>query len=173
MDSLNNDLILYIYDILHLSDKYNFIIINKNIYYLLRNDYQKHILIKLLNNKYDNYYYLLNNNNYDLKFINLLFEKAITNIITVWSNNGTMGYYDLRYIFELMFLESNVNIDILYKNKHFYEHFYFKIKNCIVNNDRKKTLNNINSGKYGLTSLQNNFQFFKKGHLTSWIPLIN
>ena len=171
---LNDDLLYKIYDMLNTFDKFSFIIINKYIFNLFKIDIQKYGIINLLNKDYPKFYYYFNKYNFDSEFNNLLFKKAILDIKTVWANYGVCGFYDLRYIFEIMFNESNINeikIDIL--NNHFYTYFYRNLKNCIVYNNRFETLNNINSGKYhGVSSLQYNFNLFPKGYFNKWDKLI-
>ena len=161
---LNDDLLYIIYEKLNSSDKFNFIKINKYIYNLFKINMQKYGIINLLNKDYPKFYYFYNKYKFNSEFNNLLFKKAISDIKIVWGGNGTMGYYDLRYIFEIMFNESNINeYTTKLLNNHFYIFFYNNLKNCIVYNNRPKTLNNINSGKYyGISCLQTNFNFFQK-----------
>lgn len=171
---LNDDLLNIIYEKLNLFDKLNFIKNNKYVYNLFKIDIKKHIIINLLNKDYPKFYYFFNKYKFNSEFNNLLFKKAISDIKTAWGGNGTMGYYDLRYIFEIMFNESNINeYTTKLINNHFYIFFYNNIKNCIIYNNRSKTLNNINSGKYyGISCLQTNFNFFSKGYFKKWENLI-
>lgn len=173
---LNDDLLYIIYEKLNSSDKLNFIKINKYIYNLFKIDMLKYCIINLLNKDYPKFYYFFNKYKFNSEFNNLLFKKAISDIKTVWSYNGTNGHYDLRYIFEIMLIENNLDessIEIL--NNHFYIFFYNNLKNCIIYKNRVETLKFINSRKcYGLSSLKENFNlnFSPKGKFKKWDNLI-
>ena len=177
MDIVTNDIIILIYNkLVNTKDIYNFIIINKYFYNLLKNNFNKLKLEYYLNKNYICFYKYLQKYNYNKEILNNLFIKAIHNILTVWSNKQN-GFYDMRYIFELMYKGCVLNDDIVknynLKNNHFYKHFYFNIINCIVYNNRKKTINNINNSS-NLTSLKQNFKYYKKKDYDKkeYIPLI-
>ena len=172
MDLLNNDIIFNIFNLLDISNKLNFIIINKNNYNLFKEDIQKCIILKLLlKNNYEKFYYLLNKYNYGREFNNYLLNIAVSNIGCVWVDYHC-GIYDLRYIFEIIFKESCINENIIkQKNFNFYLHFYKILKKCIIYNNRSATLININNENM-LSSLHNNFNFYPKGNYLHYTKLI-
>ena len=96
--------------------------------------------------------------------------------MTVFSNFQN-GFGDMRFIFELMYKGCILDQNIILKNNleknHFYIHFYNDLLNCIIYNDRKKTIDNINKIPK-LTSLKKNFIFYKKGDYKykNYIPLV-
>ena len=154
------DILHLIYDKLNYKDKYNFIRINKDTYSLLSDDYKKYNLINYVNNDYLKYYELLNNHDYknDPDFINLVIVKAFMNIPKL-QPSLVVEMYDLRYVFELIYNNYCLNDkDIRLYNIHFYIHFYKKIKHCIINNDRKLTLSNIEKDSYLYSLKQNKFK---------------
>ena len=97
-----------------------------------------------------------------MDYLNNLLIKAIEKILTVWGNRSC-GFYDMRFIFELMYksciIEQNIN-NLNSTAKHFYRFFYNNIKNCIVYNDRQTTLINIEKSS-NLTSLKKKFNYYK------------
>lgn len=151
------DIIYLIYDKLNYKDKYNFIQINKDLYNLLIDDYEKFKLIKYINNDYLNYYNLLITHNYknDPDFMDRVIVKAFMNIPKL-KPSLVVEIYDLRYIFELIYNRyCPKDSDIKIYNLHFYIHFYKKIKNSIIINNRELTLSNIEKESY-LYSLKQN-----------------
>ena len=57
-------------------------------------------------------------------------------------------------------------------NKNFYIFFYKNLKTCIINKNRKKTINKINKQKM-LQSLKNNFKIYQKDiYNKSYIKLL-
>jgi len=164
----DKDILYLIYNNLNYKDKYNFIQINKDLYHLLKDDYQKFKLIKYINNDYLNYYNLLNTFDYknDEEFMNKIIIKAFMNIPKI-KPSLVVEMYDLRYIFELIYNNYNIkDEDIKRYNPHFYIHFYKKIKNCIINNDRKLTLERIENDSYLYSLKQNKFKNNKE-----WITI--
>ena len=154
------DIIYLIYDNINYKDKYNFFLIIKDLYNLLKDDYVKFKLIKYVNNDYLNYYNLLTNHNYknDQDFMNLITVKAFMNIPKL-KPSLAVEMYDLRYVFELIYKNYCLNDkDIKRYNPHFYIHFYKKIKNCIVIDNRELTLSNINKDSYLYSLKQNKFK---------------
>jgi hypothetical protein len=172
IDHLPNDIILNIFEnIDKIKDLINFSQINSLIYKLLGNKLSKIRIINYINNDYYKYYKYLYTYIYDIEFLQYLLNIAVNNILTVWGNEQN-GFYDMRYIFELMY-KGCVLDEKEYGNKHFYKHFYYKIKDCIIVNNRSQTINNINIS-FNLTSLKTKFNYFKKGEYLNkrYIPLI-
>lgn len=177
MDKLPDDIIFIIYNLID-NTKYSgyFIQINKIINKLLKDSYKKFYIESLLNKNYFLFYQYLKNNYYEKKFLQKLFIKAVKKTLTVWSNYQN-GFMDMRFIFELMFngceLDKNIIIENKLNKNHFYNHFYEDLHNCIIYDNRKKTIANINKIPK-LNSLKKNFIYYKKGvykHKT-YIPLI-
>ena len=162
MNQLPNEIINIIYNIFDkLKDKNYFIQINKNTNNLLQEDFNKLYFEKTLNNDYLQFYKLLNKYDYDMDYLNYLLIKATEKILTVWGNRSC-GFYDMRFIFELMYKGCIQSSYINHTAKHFYRHFYNNIKNCIVYNDRQTTLINIENSR-NLLSLKIKFNYYKHG----------
>lgn len=123
------------------------------------------------NRNYLQFYKCLINFNYTISEINLLLQNSLEHIPTIYKLTknkkhkkwGTFGFYDMRYIFELLFLnKSSLSDDnILHFNLHFYIHFYKPLKQSIKSN-RKDTINVINKNKL-LLPLHTSF----KGYLNN------
>ena len=78
-----------------------------------------------------------------------------------------VDFYDLRYVFELMFLGYGLQSeDIKLYNIHFYIHFYDKIKKCLKEN-RGKTLDEIEGSSYLFTLKQSSNKIGE-----TWVSLI-
>jgi len=98
--------------------------------------------------------------------MNKIIIKAFMNIPKI-KPSLVVEMYDLRYIFELIYNNYNIkDEDIKRYNPHFYIHFYKKIKNCIINNDRKLTLERIENDSYLYSLKQNKFKNNKE-----WITI--
>ena len=154
-----DNIVFLIYNRLNYKEKYNLIRVNKDLYHLLFDDYNKYKLIKYVNHDYLKYYELLNNYDYkkDKEFMNLIIVKAFMNIPKL-KPSLVVEMYDLRYIFELLYNGyCPKGSDIKIYNPHFYIHFYSKMKDCIVN-DRKITLSNIEKNSYLYSLKQNKFK---------------
>lgn len=170
MDSCNDDIINIIVN--NISDSksiFNFIITNKYFYNLLKINLNKlKIEYFFYNNKYLKFYECLQKFNYNKLFLNCLFIKAIKNIKTVWSNNQN-GFYDMRYIFELMFIGYELNNELIIinnlQNNNFYRNFYYDLKKTIIYKNRSETIKNINNTPI-LTSLKQNFTYYNKNNET-------
>ena len=162
MDIIPNEIFLIIYNnIYETKNKKYFIQINKNTNNLLQEDFDKLYFEKTLNNNYLQFYKLLNKYDYDMDYLNSLLIKAIEKILTVWGNRSC-GFYDMRFIFELMYKGCIQSSYINHTAKHFYRFFYNDIKECIVYNDRQATLINIENSKK-LLSLKRKFNYYKHG----------
>jgi len=164
MDIIPNEIFLIIYNnIYETKNKKYFIQINKNTNNLLQEEFDKLYFEKTLNNNYLQFYKLLNKYDYDMDYLNSLLIKAIEKILTVWGNRSC-GFYDMRFIFELMYkgcIPENIG-NLNFTAKHFYRLFYNNIKNCIVYNDRQTTLINIENSS-NLLSLKRKFNYYKHG----------
>ena len=174
MNQLPNEIINNIYNIFDkLKDKSYFIQINKNTNKLLQYDFNKLYIEETLNNDYLQFYKLLNKYDYDMDYLNSLLIKTTEKILTVWGNRSC-GFYDMRFIFELMYKGCIQSSYINHTAKHFYRYFYNDIKNCIVYNDRQITLINIENSK-NLLSLKNKFNYYKHGEYKNkpYIKLIS
>ena len=158
---LNNDIILFISTYLNLKNLKNFSLCNKYLYKLIGgNNILKYKIELYLNNDYKNFVYSLLNFKYDKKYLNKLLEKAIKQITVIYGTRSC-GYYDMRYIFELMYNGANISSQKVKEiDSVFYIFFYKNIKKCIKKSDRKNTLKNINKQRM-LTSLRNNFKIYK------------
>jgi hypothetical protein len=62
--------------------------------------------------------------------------------------NYQNGFMDMRFIFELMFNGCELDKNIISENdlhkNNFYNHFYDDLHSCIIYDNRKKTIDNIN-----------------------------
>lgn len=176
MNKLNNDIIILIYDKLNISDKNNFIKINKLYYDLLISDFKKYKIMLYVNNDYLEFYNYITNYEYNKLnekiFINKVIIKAFMNIPHLWLSNY-LCLYDLRYVFEILYNKYKIeSSDIKIYNAHFYIHFYQKILNCL-DDTREKTLENINKTSY-LTSLKQNLCIKKNkrnGENFKWVSI--
>jgi hypothetical protein len=161
-NNIPHDIIFYILDNIDTyRDKINFISTNKSYYHGFIDDLKKYKLIKTINNHYYETCELLDKYEYDSNssFMDDVLEKTLLHIPTIWSNT-TCGFYDMRYIFELMFRFKFSENEIKRLNTHFFTHFYGRIEECIVKGDREKTLENINEKKM-LRCLSYNFKIEK------------
>ena len=161
LNNLNEDILLIVFNkLLFINDKYNFIIINKEKYHLLKKKLIKYKIFHYLNNDYLKFYHLLKNENYlnDEYFMNRIILKAFMKI-PILEVSKVCSMYDLRFIFELMFKGYGINAKEikLISIPHFYVHFYNVILNCLCDS-REQTLKNISNSKF-LFSLQKNPKF--------------
>lgn len=97
--------------------------------------------------------------------IESLLYQTIHTLPTVWTNSYQCGYYDLRYIFEIMYYISHTNIDIdecrvKQSNPHFFNYFYNTLQRQLTTN-RKETIYNINNSRR-LRSLHHGFEGYDK-----------
>lgn len=161
---ITNDIIDLLLNQLNLKNKINFIKSNKIIYHNFKKIYEKYKIYLFINNDYLIFYNYLKNNYYSIDDLNDFIKISIRDIPTVYKNN-ICGFYDLKYIFELFYLNQNnllLEDEIRNINLHFYIHFYHKLIN-ILNNDRQKCIKNIEKTKY-LISLHKNFNGFYKSN---------
>ena len=128
------------------------------------------------NNDYIKFYKLLNKYNYkeDKEYLEEILNLSINNINTIWKDDIN-GYYDLRYLFELIY-EYNDMIEILNFQDSYNNNNHIKV--MIINNillciksSRSETLKQIDNAKY-LSSLKNDFNPKSKKNKIEWINLI-
>jgi len=176
LNKLNDEIIIEIfYQLQTVNDKRNFILINKENYELLNQLLKKYRLILYVNNDYSNFYEIIKKNQFNLNYecdLNLIDKIIIRSFmyIPVINASRTFGFYDFRFIFELLYAGFRIETDnVKIYNIHFYTHFYSKIIKCIVFNDRKKTLKNIEKCPYLLSLKQKNN--FKDRLNQEWISI--
>lgn len=163
---ITNDIIDLLLNQLNLKNKINFIKSNKFIYHNFIKLYEKYKIYLFINNDYLIFYNYLKNNDYSINDLNDFIKISIRNIPIVYKNN-ICGFYDLKYIFELFYINQNnllSDSEIKNINLHFYIHFYEKIKN-ILNNDRNICIQNIEKTKYLISLHQNFYGFYKSNEL--------
>ena len=150
-------------------DKNNFILINKYLYKTYNKKIKFYRLEIYLNNDYIKFYKLLNKYNYeeDIEYLNKILNLSVNNINNIWENDY-MGYFDLRYIFELIYKFNDVIKYINIKNISL-KYLINILNSCIVKN-RCKTIENIE--KSILSSLKNDFNPISKKNNIEWIKLI-
>ena len=171
-----NDIINIIIDKLNrYEDKNNFSMTNSFIY----KNYHKRVKIykleKYLNKDYIRFYNLLQIYEYekeDLEYLKKICIKSVSEPPTIWLNDS-VGYADLRFIFELMY-----HYDIINKytiNKGYLPTIFFRdIKQCIVKNNRLLTLKNINNmGPDYILSLKKSFNPCSDKNKGKWVKLLN
>lgn len=165
---LPNDIIKLIMDQLPMKSKIIFSQIDKNIYHDYNHKLKKYKIHKFINDDYIKFYQNLQENNYTNDEISSLLKSCIINIPTVYKNN-ICGFYDLKYIFEMLFITQNIVTTLVTDNEiqklniHFYIHFYPKIKE-ILHENRNTCKENIENNKY-LISLQKDFIGFYKSNI--------
>ena len=101
-------------------------------------------------------------------------NRTVGNLPNIWKNN-IASFYDMRYIFEIMYRYELEDEVIKNLNIHFFIHFYKIIKSCIVRGERQITINNINKSSV-LTSLKRDFKITENRHSnvidSDWIYLV-
>lgn len=155
MDKLSEEsFIKILLNINSINDKKNLIITNKYFYNIGKKELKKYRIFKYVNEDYSNFYKILKKDNFDLSYsadMNIIDKTIIRSLmnIPIIYKTKYCGMYDLRFIFELLYfgykIETN-NIKIY--NNHFYIHFYHKIEKCIIKNNRKNTIKNIEKCPY-------------------------
>ena len=159
------DIIDLIMKKLNLKSKIKFSQINQEIYNDYKNKLIKYKIYNLINHDYLEFYQYLYNNHFTSPEINELLIISIQNIPNVYKNN-ICGFYDLKYIFELLFINQNHLLpdnEIKKINPHFFIHFYHKLIKCLDKN-RENYKNNIEKSKY-LISLHRNFNGYYKSNI--------
>ncbi len=168
MNELSDDILDSIFlCIKEIKDIRSFIGVNKRFNERYKERINKYKLILYVNQDYLNFYEILHKNNYtrDRNYIEKIIVKAFMNIPTI--RYKVVDFYDLRYVFELMFLGYGLQSeDIKLYNIHFYIHFYDKIKKCLKFN-REDTLNEIEKSSYLFTLKQSSNKIGK-----TWVSLI-
>ena len=165
---LSNDIIELIINQLPIKYKIIFSQIDKNIYHEYNHKLKKYKIYNYINNDYLQFYQSLQDNHYTNDEMSSLLKLSIQNIPTVYKNK-ICGFYDLKYIFEMLFITQNIittlvtDQEIQKLNIHFYIHFYPKIKE-ILHENRNTCKKNIENNKY-LISLQKDFVGFYKSNI--------
>mgnify|MGYP001232790307 CR=1 FL=1 len=148
-----DEIILHVFDQLNITSKIQFIFVN---HYTLTHyyPYLKEMIYLLINQEYITFRKLLRKFSYSPDEINQLVTLGIHNINIVWG--GCVGYYDLRYLFEIIFLYP-INQDIIIqeinrdKKKENILFLINQIKKCISFNRFETILKiNHNSSLYAL-----------------------
>ena len=139
---INDDIIHYIFNKLSYKDKVTFSYINNYAYNQFK-DSIKYNVFKYINTDYKLYKDCINRYSYSQKEIKDLGILAITGMRTIWGSFQT-GYYDLRYVFELILEDLDINDkDIREVNNKFNLQIILQeIKKCRSFN-RKETILNI------------------------------
>jgi hypothetical protein len=94
-----------------------------------------------------------------------LLYRTIHTLPTVWTHAYQCGFYDLRYIFEIIYyiFQTDIDIDedrVKQSNPHFFNHFYTTLQKQLTPN-RTETIYNINQiGR--LRSLHHGFVGYDK-----------
>jgi len=104
---INDDIVYYIFNKLSYKDKVAFSHTNQYTYNKYKNSI-KYNIFKYINTDYKLYKDCINRYKYNQNEIKDLGLIAITNIKTVWGSLQT-DYYDLRYIFELIMKDLDIN----------------------------------------------------------------
>ncbi len=171
-----NDIINIVMDKLNrYEDKNNFSMTNSFIY----KNYHKRVKIykleKYLNKDYIRFYNLLQIYDYekeDLEYLKKICIKSVKEPLNVWLND-TVGYADLRFIFELMYHYDIINKYIIQKD-YLPKSFFRDIKQCIVKNNRLLTLKNINNlVPDNILSLKKSFNPCSDKNKDKWVKLLN
>ena len=110
-----------------IKDKNNLSIITKEFYNYYGGENIKKFKIQIyLNNNYIKFYEFLNKYKYNDNYLNWLAKKSINDIPSIYGSRSC-GYYDMRYIFELMYYGIILEDNFVEKlNKNFYL-FFLKI----------------------------------------------
>ena len=153
-----DEMIPFIFDQLNEKGRIHFVFVNQ---YTFINyyPYLKKLIYSFINQDYIIFRKLIQKFSYNPDEINQLVKLGIQNINTVWG--GCVGYYDLRYLFEIIFLYQ-INQEFLIQeiNKDKKKEnilFLFKlIKKCISFN-RSETIIKINNNS-SLYSLHYTFK---------------
>lgn len=160
MENLPNDILELIFFNCKMKNKFYFSILNKEFYQKFGGDnILKYKIEKFLNNDYNNFCLFLKKYEYDSNYLNRLAIKSIEELKSIYGYRCG-GFYDLRYIFELM-MNDIILEDSLVKmiNDKFYKAFYKNLKIYYYKDNKK--INKINKKKIQQT-LQNNFKIFPK-----------
>ncbi len=105
--------------------------------------------------------------------LNMLFNKYIPK--TIWTNY-CCGYFDLRYLFELIFYGARINnTDITSHNylKIIHLQYYDIIRMNIIKGDRLQSINNINKKYKYKSGMQMLFPGFRPYHKNDYNDPIN
>jgi|TARA_B100002051_G_scaffold159630_1_gene150896 hypothetical protein len=144
---ISNDVIDLFIKFLNLKSKIKFSQINKYLYENYNKKYKKYKIYNIINNDYVTFYKYLQKYTFTSNEYNDLLKISLKETPII---GRACGFYDMRFIFELMFINQNNLIhinEIRIINSHFFIHFYERLKNCICP-DRAKTKENIIRSRY-------------------------
>ena len=151
---LNKEHIDLIFSKLDIKDKTSFIQINKYINNVYKKSL-KDLIFNYINTDYKDFFYLFKRYSYSSSEMEVLKEKSIYGINAV--DAGVYKYYDLRFIFELVYKYSGIYDNYEYpKDKENIGDIILGIKDSI-SFDRFETINNMNH-KSELYSLSRYFK---------------
>jgi len=160
---ISDDIIHLIFINLNLKSKLQFSQSNKFIYQKYGGDnLKKYKIYHLINNDYLEFYQYLQDYKYTINEINEFLKISLKEIPTVWINSAC-GFYDMKYIFELLFINQNnllPDSEIKKLNLHFHIHFYSQLINCL-RDSRKETKEHVFKCIY-LRPLRNDFKGYYK-----------
>ena len=160
----NYDILSCILDkINNFDDKINFCKVDKELYLKNYENIIKFKIKKYIYKDYTRFYRYLNRYYYNINELTELIRYTLIYLSsqTIWMNQ-TCGTYDLRFIFELLSNENNIEDKQVEKLHYgFYNHFYFHLKNSIVKKNREKTKSNLQNISI-LTVLHNNFYPYRQ-----------
>lgn len=167
---LSTDNLNFIFNKLNIIDKKNFILCNTELNkYFGGENLKKYKIEFYIYNDFCNFYKFLNKYSYTEEYLNTLAIKIIKYIPSIYGCRSS-GYYDMRYIFEIMYygiiLENNL-VERL--NKHFYIFFYKNLKDCFINQNKGNNNHKI------IQLLKNNYKLIEGNNIYSktYIKLIS
>ena len=145
------------------SPNVNYLLTNKENYRYGKSYIDKiKIMYYIQNDKYTEFKKCLNTYDYSDNYKQYLLRIALTNIPSLWEKTYTCGYDNLSMIFELLYNQVYLSDEEIKKlNEYFYRWSYKEIQECIVPNNRKETIININKSRR-LKSLKTNFVGYNK-----------
>lgn len=133
----------------------------------IRQKYAEIMVQKLINTNYILFINCIQNVKFDSLFIKQFLYDNITRqkIPVIWINNYVCGYYDLKYIFEIMYYmyKNKIHCDyniIKKRNTHFARCYYNEFQK-VMNECRIVTIQNINNVRQ-LVSLHKDFIGYNK-----------
>ena len=136
-------------------DMIQFLQVNKYMVKVYQN-YIKYKIFDYINKDYRMFKGCFNRYTYNDKVIKELGIIALKKLNTIWGSNLT-GYYDLRFIFELIMSGLNINDkDIIEANNSLSIRFIVKKMNSCKSFNRFETIRNVNS-EPSLRSLHSTF----------------
>ena len=166
---IDNNLINIIYCNLSNKSKINFHLSNKYIYNMYHSNI-KYLIYDYINIDYLKFRLFLLNNNYSSSDITNLGIVSVSNIPNVWKTEH-ISHYDIRFLFELVYKNLNINDKYIINNakNSIILMFLKKIKKCLYIN-RYETMINIYKEPM-LGTLHPLFNGYLKGNI-EWTPIL-